>query len=58
MTWQEYYKLFEIIVDDYFSDEEMINEYVKELSYIFKNQPEMQVAYKKWIADSDDEFNE
>jgi len=55
MTWQDYYKLFELIVEDYFPDEELINEYAKELSYIFKNQPEMQTAYKKWVSDLDNE---
>lgn len=58
MTWQEYYKLLEIIVEDYSPDLETIYEYTKELSYIFQNQPEMQTAYKKWVASLDDEFDE
>lgn len=55
MTWQDYYKLFEIIVNDYFPDEELIEEHVKTLHYIFQNQPEMQAAYKRWEEYSDDE---
>lgn len=57
MNWQDFYKLFEILVEDYHPDEEIIYEYAKELSYIFKNQPEMQTAYKKWVASLDKEVD-
>lgn len=54
MNWQDYYKLFTIIVDDYFPDEELIEQHVNTLQYIFQNQPEMNEAYRRWIENSDE----
>lgn len=48
LDWKDYYTLFEIIVEDYFPDEDRINEHINTLEHIFQNQSGMKEAISRW----------
>lgn len=48
LDWKDYYTLFEIIVEDYFPDEDRISEHVNTLEHIFHNQSGMKEAISRW----------
>lgn len=48
LDWKDYYTLFEIIVEDYFPDEDRISEHINTLEHIFQNQSGMKEAISRW----------
>ena len=48
LNWNYWYSLFNMIVDEYFPDEDAINTKVDALYKIFEFEPGMKEAYKRW----------
>lgn len=53
--WVDWYGLFNVIVDKYFPDEDLISDKVDALYKLFEFEPGMQEAYKRWNTNPIDE---
>lgn len=51
MDWKNWYKVFEILVELHFPDEEKIQEGVDTLYNWFSQNSEFMLAYNKWMEE-------